>query len=145
MAIRRLDHVGVVVADLAAAKAFFLDLGLESEGEEELEGEWLDQVVGLRNVRSALVMLRTSDGQSALELATFLRPTDERGIQPSSANTLGLRHIAFAVDDLEAVVSKLRHKGFDTFGEIQTYEDRYKLCYVRGPEGIILELAEELR
>lgn len=145
MKIHRIDHVGVVVNDLPAAKAFFLNLGLEVIGEAELEGEWLDRIVGLNNVKTASVMLRTPDGQTNLELAKFYTPSDERGIQQSSANTLGIRHIAFVVEDIEAVVTKLKKKGVEIFSEIQHYEEIYKLCYIRGPEGIILELAEQIK
>ncbi len=145
MKIQRIDHVGIIVNDLPAAKAFFLDLGLEVQGEGELEGAWLDQIVGLKNAKTALVYLRMPDGQAGLELVKFYRPSDESGIQPSSANTFGIRHIAFVVDDIEAVVARLKQKGVELFSEIQTYENEYKLCYVRGPEGIILELAEQLQ
>lgn len=145
MKIHRIDHVSVIVRDLAAAKAFFLDLGLEVQGEGELEGELLDQVTGLNDAKTALVMLGTPDGQATIELVKFYRPLDEKGIQQSFANTLGIRHIAFAVEDIEALVAKLKKKGTEVFSEIQNYENEYKLCYVRGPEGIILELAEQIK
>jgi catechol 2,3-dioxygenase-like lactoylglutathione lyase family enzyme len=144
MKIHKIDHVGIVVNDLAAAKAFFLDLGLDVQGEAELEGSLVDQVVGLHDVKTAIVWLRSPDGQAALELIKFYTPSDEKGAQHSSANTLGLRHIAFAVEDIEAIVAKLKKNGTEIFSEIQNYEDSYKLCYVRGPEGIILELAEQI-
>lgn len=144
MKIHRIDHVGVVVEDLSAAKAFFLDLGLEMVGEGELEGSLLNQVVGLDDVKTAIVMLSTPDGQTNLELCKFYRPADEKGIQQCFANTLGIRHITFAVEDIEAIVAKLKKNGVEIFSEIQNYEDIYKLCYVRGPEGIILELAERI-
>ena len=144
MKIHRIDHVSVIVNDLPAAKAFFVDLGLEVMGEGELEGEWLGKIVGLAGVKTALVMLRMPDGQANLELVKFYSPQDEKGIQQSFANTLGIRHIAFAVEDIEAIVANLKKKGVELFSEIQRYEDSYKLCYVRGPEGIILELAEEI-
>ncbi|MDQ2715851.1 MAG: VOC family protein [Chloroflexota bacterium] len=145
MKIHRIDHVGVIVRDLSAAKAFFLDFGLEVQGEGELEGELLDQVTGLNDVKTAIVMLGTPDGQANIELIKFYRPSDEKDIQQSFANTLGIRHIAFAVEDIEAIVAKLKKKGTEIFSEIQTYENEYKLCYVRGPEGIILELAEQIK
>ncbi|MBV9708991.1 MAG: VOC family protein [Chloroflexi bacterium] len=144
MKIHRIDHVSVIVSDLSAAKAFFLDFGLEVQGEGEVEGEWVDQVVGLNDVKAAIVMLGTPDGQARLELAKFYTPLDEKGIRQSFANTLGIRHIAFAVEDIEAIVATLKKKGTEIFSEIQTYENEYKLCYVRGPEGIILELAEQI-
>ena len=144
MKIHRIDHVSINVNDLAAAKAFFLDFGLEvqGEGEGELEGAWLDQLIGLQGVKTALVFLRTPDGEANIELVKYYRPSDEKGIQQTYANTLGIRHIAFAVEDIEAIVAKLKKKGTEIFGEIYNYEDSYKLFYVRGPEGIILELAE---
>jgi catechol 2,3-dioxygenase-like lactoylglutathione lyase family enzyme len=145
MKIRRIDHVGIIVNDLPAAKAFFLDFGLEMLGEGEVEGEWVDRVVGLHDVKAACVMLRTPDGEANIELIKFYRPSDEKGMQRPLANTLGIRHIAFAVEDIEAVVAKLKKKGAGLFGEIQNYENAYKLCYVRGPEGIILELAEQIK
>lgn|SRR5512146_94631 len=145
MKIRRLDHVGVIVNDLPAAKEFFLDLGLEVLWEGELEGKWLDRIVGLNGVKTAYVMLRTPDGQANLELVKYYSPSDERGIQQHFANTLGIGHIAFAVEDIEAIVAKLKKKGVEIFSEIQNYEDIYKLCYIRGPEGIILELAEQIK
>lgn len=145
MKIQRIDHVGVNVNDLAAAKAFFLDLGLELVWEGELEGALLNQVTGLNDVKTAIVMLRTPGGETNLELSKFYRPSDENGIQPCFANTLGIRHITFAVEDIEGIVAKLKAKGTELFSEIQNYEDIYKLCYVRGPEGIILELAERLK
>ncbi|MTV49012.1 VOC family protein [Heliobacillus mobilis] len=145
MKINRIDHVGVVVNDLSAAKAFFLDFGLELLGEGEVDGEWVDRVVGLNNVKAKCVVFRTSDGQANIELFKFYTPSDEQGILKPSANTLGIRHIAFAVDDIEAIVAKLKKKGTEIFSEIQQYKERYKLCLVRGPEGIILELSEEIK
>ncbi len=145
MKIHRIDHVGVIVDDLPAAKAFFLDFGLEVLGEGDLEGEVIDRVVGLDGVKTAIVMLRTPDGQANIELIKFYAPSDEKGIQQPFANTLGIRHIAFAVEDIEAVVAKLKNKGVEAFNEIQNYDNAYKLCYIRGPEGIILELAEQIK
>jgi catechol 2,3-dioxygenase-like lactoylglutathione lyase family enzyme len=144
MKVRRIDHVGIIVNDLAAAKAFFLALGLEMMGEGEVEGEWAERIIGLQDVKAEIVMLRTPDGETNIELSQFHSPTDENGIQRSLANTLGIRHITFVVEDLEAIVAKLKKNGAELVGEIQTYENTYKLCYLRGPEGIILELAEEL-
>ena len=144
MKIHRIDHVGIVVNDLSAAKAFFLDFGLEIQGEGELEGELLDRVVGLHDVKTEMVMMHTPDRQVSLEIVKFHSPSDEKGIQYPSANTLGIRHIAFVVEDIEAIVAKLKKKGVEIFSEIQNYENTYKLCYFRGPEGIILELAEQI-
>ena len=144
MKIHRLDHVGINVEDLAAAKQFFLDLGLEVQGEMGLESELLDAVTGLKNAKTEMVMMQTPDGEATLELVTFVRSSDKKGVQPSSANTLGLRHICFAVEDIEAIVAKMKKKGVKAFSEIQNYENIYKLLYLHGPEGIIVELAEKL-
>lgn len=145
MKIHRIDHVSINVNDLSAAKAFFLDLGLEVHGEWEMEGEWLGPLIGLTDVKTACVALRTSDGQAWIELVKFYTPSDEQDIHKPFANTLGIRHIAFVVEDIEATVAKLKKKGTEIFSEIYQYEESYKLCYVRGPEGIILELAEEIK
>ncbi|MFO7902685.1 MAG: VOC family protein [Pirellulaceae bacterium] len=145
MKIHRIDHVGIVVDDLPAAKAFFLDFGLEMVGEGEVEGDWVERIIGLQDVKSDVVMLRTPDGEANIELAKFHTPSDEKGMQRPLANTPGIRHVAFAVEDIEAIVAKLKKNGAELFGEIQNYEDAYRLCYVRGPEGIILELAEQIK
>jgi catechol 2,3-dioxygenase-like lactoylglutathione lyase family enzyme len=139
-----MDHVGVVVQDLAAAKGFFVDLGLWVQGEIDLEGEWVDGIIGLEGVKSTIVMLETPDGQTNIELTQFHRPADETGLRPVAANTLGIRHLAFVVDDLDGVVAMLKRKGVKLFGKVENYKGIYKLCYVHGPEGMIVELAEEL-
>ncbi len=144
MKIHRMDHVGVNVNDLEAAKEFFLDLGLEVQWEADLGGELVERVIGLKNVSDRAVMLQTPDGRAAIELVKFYTPLDEQGIQPSFANTLGIRHIAFLVDDVEAMVAKLKTKDVELFGELVNYENTYKDCFVRGPEGIIVELAEKI-
>ncbi|MBS4203414.1 VOC family protein [Lederbergia citrea] len=145
MKIQKIDHVGVIVNDLSAAKEFFLDFGLEVKGEWEMEGELMGYAVGLNDAKVACVGLGTPDGQTWIELIKFYSPSDEKDIQQTFANTLGIRHIAFTVEDIEAVVAKLKKKGTEIFSEIQQYEESYKLCYARGPEGIILELAEEIK
>lgn len=145
MKINRIDHVSINVNDLSGAKAFFLDLGLEVKAEWELDGELLDRIVGLNDVKTACVGLGMSDGQAWIELVKFYTPTDGKDIEQPLANTLGIRHICFAVEDIEAIVSKLKNRGTEIFSEIQQYEESYKLCYVRGPEGIILELAEKIK
>ncbi|WP_391115769.1 VOC family protein [Psychrobacillus sp. L3] len=145
MNIHRIDHVGVIVNDLSAAKEFFLDFGLEVKGEWEMEGELMGYAVGLNDAKVACVGLGTPDGQTWIELIKFYSPSDEKDIQKPFANTLGIRHIAFAVEDIETVVAKLKKKGMEIFSEIQNYEEKYKLCYCRGPEGIILELAEQIK
>lgn len=144
MTIKRMDHVGIVVDDLPAATDFFVQLGLELRGEGPVEGDWVGRVIGLDNVRADLAMLQTPDGHSRIELVTFHSPPaeGERGYLPS--NTRGLRHITFAVDDLDAVVAGLRERGSELVGSVEQYRDSYRLCYVHGPEGIIVELAEEL-
>ena len=145
MKFQRIDHVGVIVNDLSVAKEFFLDFGLEVKGEWEMEGELMGYAVGLNDVKVACVGLGMPDGQTWIELIKFITPSNEKDIQQPFANTLGIRHIAFSVEDIEAVVAKLKKKGTEIFSEIQQYEESYKLCYVRGPEGIILELAEEIK
>ncbi|MGG1629535.1 VOC family protein [Rossellomorea sp. NRS-1567] len=144
MKINRIDHVSINVNDLSEAKAFFVDLGLEVQAEWELDGEQLDRIVGLKDVKTACVGLGMSDGQTWIELVKFHTPSDENGIQQPFANTLGIRHICFAVEDIETIVANLKKKGKEIFSEIEQYEESYKLCYVRGPEGLILELAEKI-
>ncbi len=144
MAIQRMDNVGVVVDDLAAATAFFVELGLELEGEAAVEGRWVDRVVGLDGVRVDIAMVRTPDGHSRLELTKFHTPTAIRAEPNAPANTLGIRRIMFAVDDIEDVLARLRGHGAELVGDVEQYEDSYRLCYVRGPEGIIVALAEAL-
>jgi catechol 2,3-dioxygenase-like lactoylglutathione lyase family enzyme len=139
-----MDNVGVVVDDLGAAVAFFIELGLELEGEATVEGQWVDRVVGLENVRSDIAMVRTPDGHSRLELTKFHTPEAVRAQPNTSVNTLGLRRLMFAVDDIEAVLARLLAHGAELIGELERYEDSYLLCYVRGPEGIIIALAEQL-
>jgi len=146
MTLRRMDNVGIVVDDLAAAIAFFLELGLELEGEAPIEGRWVDQIVGLDGVRVDIAMLRTPDGHGRLELCKFHRPAAV-SVEPkeAAANTLGIRRIMFAVDDIEDVLARLRAHGAELVGEVAQYEDKYRLCYLRGPEGILVALAEQLR
>ena len=136
--------MGIVVNDLAAATAFFVELGLELEGEGKVEGGWVDRVVGLSGVRAEIAMLQSPDGHGRVELAKFHAPPGEAGDGRAPANLPGIRHVAFVVDDIDAVVAGLRAHGGELVGEIERYEDRYRLCYVRGPEGIIVELAQSL-
>lgn len=145
MAILKLDHVSVVVDDLEAAKAFFVELGMELEGQTTVEGRWADRVVGLDGMRADIVMMRTPDGQGRVELSRFHTPPAIR-TEPATppANTLGIRRIMFTVDDVDDVVARLRRHGAELVGEIAQYEDVYRLCFLRGPEGIIIGLAERL-
>jgi len=145
MTLQRMDNVGIVVDDLAATIAFFVELGLELEGEAQVEGPWVDRVVGLDGVQVDIAMMRTPDGHSRLELTKFRRPAAASPVPKNApANTLGIRRIMFAVEDIEDVLSRLRAHGAELVGEVAQYEDRYRLCYVRGPEGIIVALAEQL-
>ena len=144
MTILRMDNVGIVVDDLEAAIAFFVELGLELEGEATVEGPWVDRVVGLDGVRSDIAMLRTPDGHGRLELTKFQTPAAVSAEPNAPVNTLGMGRIMFAVDDIDAVVAGLRAHGSELVGEVVQYEDSYRLCYVRGPEGIIVALAEQL-
>ena len=145
MTIQRMDNVGIVVDDLEAAIAFFVELGMELEGTAQIEGRWADRTVGLDGVRSDIAMMRTPDGHSKLELAKYHTPaavTAEPENPPP--NTLGLHRVMFAVDDIDDVVARLRVHGAELLGGLAQYEDSYRLCYVRGPEGIIVALAEQL-
>ena len=144
MALRRLEHVGVVVEDLAAATEFFLELGLERQGEGEARGEWVDRVVGLEGVEVEFAMLQTPGGDGCLELIEFRSPPSPAVDAQVAANVPGLRHLAFLVDDLEATLSALRGHGAELIGEVENYRDVYRLCYLRGPAGVIVELAEEV-
>jgi catechol 2,3-dioxygenase-like lactoylglutathione lyase family enzyme len=145
MTLQRMDNVLIVVDDLEAAKAFFAELGMELEGEATHEGRWVDRVVGLNDVRADIAMMRTPDGHGGVELSKFHTPPAVRA-EPESApvNTLGIRRIMFTVDDVDDVVARLRSHGAELVGEIAQYEDVYRLCFVRGPDGIIIGLAERL-
>ena len=140
-----MDNVLIVVDDLEAAKAFFAELGMELEGETTVEGEWAGRVVGLDDVRADIAMMRTPDGHGRVELSKFHTPPAVR-VEPQNApsNALGIRRIMFAVDDIDDVVARLRTHGAELVGEIAQYEDVYRLCFVRGPEGFVIGLAEQL-
>jgi catechol 2,3-dioxygenase-like lactoylglutathione lyase family enzyme len=140
-----MDNVLIVVEDLEAAKAFFAELGMELEGEATNEGPWADQVVGLEGVRADIAMMRTPDGHGGIELSKFHTPPAVRAEpEDAPANALGIRRIMFAVDDVDDVVARLRTHGAEVVGEIAQYEDIYRLCFVRGPEGILIGVAERL-
>ena len=145
MALQRMDNVLIVVEDLEAAKAFFAELGMELEAETQVEGPWVGSVVGLDDVRADIAMMRAPDGHGRVELSKFHTPPAVRA-EPESApsNALGMRRIMFAVDDIDDVVARLRAHGGELVGEVAQYEGVYRLCYVRGPEGIIVGLAEQL-
>ena len=145
MAIRRMDNVLIVVDDLEATKAFFVALGMELEGETTVEGPSVDRLIGLQNVRATLALMRTPDGHGRIELDKFHTPEAIRtGPENVPVNALGIRRIMFAVDDIDDVVARLRAHGAELVGEVVQYEDTNRLCYVRGPEGIIVGLAEQL-
>jgi catechol 2,3-dioxygenase-like lactoylglutathione lyase family enzyme len=145
MTLKRMDNVLIVVDDLGAAKAFFIELGMELEGETSVEGPSVDSLIGLKDVRATLALMRTPDGHGRIELDKFHTPEAIRtGPENVPVNALGIRRIMFAVDDLDAVVARLRAHGAELVGEVVQYGDTYRLCYVRGPEGIIVGLAEQL-
>ncbi|MCW5853448.1 MAG: VOC family protein [Anaerolineae bacterium] len=145
MTLKRMDNVLIVVDDLEAAKAFFFALGMELEGETSVEGSSVDSLIGLKDVRATLTLMRTPDGHGRIELDKFHTPNAIRlGPVDAPVNTLGIRRIMFAVDDMDAVVARLRALGAELVGGVVQYEDTYRLCYIRGPEGIIVGLAEQL-
>ena len=145
MAIKKMDHVSVVVDDLAAAISFFTELGLNIEGKAAIEGDWVDRINGLEGVQVDIVMMRTPDGHGRLELTKFRNP-ELVGMEPAVAppNALGLRSVMFAVESVDDTVARMRAHGAELLGEVAQYEDQYRLCYMRGPAGIIVSLAEEL-
>ena len=143
--IQRMDNVGIVVDDLAAAKAFFVELGLELEGEATVEGTVVDRLVGLEGVRSDIAMMRTPDGHGRLELTKYQTPSS-RGADPRApANTLGIHRVMFAVEDIDDILDRLRPHGAELVGELVRYENSYRLCYLRGPSGILVALAEQTK
>jgi catechol 2,3-dioxygenase-like lactoylglutathione lyase family enzyme len=144
MTIQRMDNVGIVVDDLEAATAFFVELGLELEGEAPVEGRGVDRIVGLDDVRVDIAMMRTPDGHGRIELTKFHAPPATTAEPNAPVNTLGIRRIMFAVEDIEDVLARLQARGAELVGEVVQYEDKYRLCYVRGPEGILVALAEQL-
>ena len=146
MTLQRMDNVLIVVDDLEAAKAFFVELGMELEGETTVEGPSVDRLIGLQNVRATLSTMRTPDGHGRIELDKFHTPEAIRtGPENVPVNALGIRRIMFAVDDLDNVVARLLAHGAERIGEMVQYKDTYRLCYIRGPEGILVGLAEQIR
>jgi catechol 2,3-dioxygenase-like lactoylglutathione lyase family enzyme len=144
MGLQRMDNVGIVVEDLEAAIAFFGELGLKLEGRAQVEGPSVDSVVGLEDVRADIAMMRTPDGHGRLELSTYRSPPAIPAVS-NAPNTLGIRRIMFAVDDLDDVLARLKARGAELVGQVTQYEDSYRLCYLRGPEGILIALAQEVR
>lgn len=145
MTLKRMDNILIVVDDLEAVKTFFIELGMELEGETTVEGNSVDRLIGLQNVRATLALMRTPDGHGRIELDKFHTPDAVRtGHEKTPVNELGMRRIMFSVDDIDDVVARLLAKGAELVGEVVQYEDTYRLCYIRGPEGIIIGLAEQL-
>jgi catechol 2,3-dioxygenase-like lactoylglutathione lyase family enzyme len=144
MAVREMNHVGIVVDDLHAAMEFFAELGLDPGGETAVEGSWVDRIVGLEGVSADTAMMRTPDGHGRLELIRFSSPPSDGGNGHVPANVQGLRHVAFIVDDIDDTVTRLQARGGDLVGHVEQYEDMFRLCYLRGPAGVIVELAERL-
>ena len=144
MTVKRMDNVGIVVEDIDAAIEFFTELGLELEGRAPIEGAWADGVTGLPDMRVEIAMMRTPDGHSRLELSRFLAPPVAADHRNAPVNALGYLRVMFAVDDLDDTLARLRRHGAEVVDEVVNYESVYRLCYVRGPEGILLGLAEEL-
>jgi catechol 2,3-dioxygenase-like lactoylglutathione lyase family enzyme len=142
--IRRFDHVGITVADLDTVMAFFVGLGFEVEGRMPMEGEFVDTVIGIPHSRSEIVMLRPPDGGTGLELSSFIRPNHEPGSPDAMSNELGLRNVAFEVDDLDAILDRLAADGYRLVGGVGQYEHIWRMAYVRGPEGIIVSLAQRI-
>ncbi|MBW9054900.1 VOC family protein [Rhizobium mesosinicum] len=145
MALKRMDNVGIVVEDLGRAIDFFRELGLELEGRAMIEGEWAGRVTGLGNQHVEIAMMRTPDGHSRLELSRFLAPDVVADHRTAPVNALGYLRVMFAVDDIDETLERLRTRGAELVGEIVRYKNAYRLCYIRGPEGILIGLAEELR
>jgi catechol 2,3-dioxygenase-like lactoylglutathione lyase family enzyme len=144
MALKRMDNVGIVVDDLAATIEFFTELGLELEGRATVEGEWAGRVTGLGDQRVEIAMMRTPDGHSRLELSRFITPSTVEDHRHAPVNALGYLRVMFTVDDVDETLVRLRTRGAELVGEVVQYQDAYRLCYIRGPEGLLIGLAQEL-
>ena len=144
MTVKRMDNVGIVVEDIDAAIAFFTELGLTLDGRAPIEGEWAGRVTGLRDMRVEIAMMRTPDGHSRLELSRFLAPPVAADHRASPVNALGYLRVMFTVEDIDDTLARVGERGAQLVGEVVRYEDTYRLCYIRGPEGILIGLAEEL-
>jgi catechol 2,3-dioxygenase-like lactoylglutathione lyase family enzyme len=142
--IQRFDHVGITVADLDAAAAFFVGLGFEVEGRMPMQGEFVDTVIGIQDSRSEIVMLRPPDGGTGLELSSFVHPEHKPGSPAAMSNELGIRNVAFEVDNLDAIIDRLTADGYGLVGGVGQYENIWRMAYVRGPEGIIVALAQRV-
>jgi catechol 2,3-dioxygenase-like lactoylglutathione lyase family enzyme len=145
MTVKRMDNVGIVVEDLDAAIVFFLELGLELEGRAPIEGDWADGVTGLAGMQVEIAMMRTPDGHSRLELSRFLAPAVVADHRHAPVNAFGYLRVMFTVEDIDATLARLIERGAEVVGSVVRYQDAYRLCYIRGPEGILIGLAEELR
>jgi catechol 2,3-dioxygenase-like lactoylglutathione lyase family enzyme len=143
MTVKRMDNVGIVVEDLDAAIEFFIELGLELEGRAEVDGDWADGVTGLRDMQVEIAMMRTPDGHSRLELSRFLAPAVVADHRTAPVNALGYLRVMFAVDDIDDTLARLSKRGAKLVGELVQYKDVYRLCYIRGPEGILIGLAQQ--
>jgi catechol 2,3-dioxygenase-like lactoylglutathione lyase family enzyme len=144
MTVKRMDNVGIVVESLDAAISFFAELGLELEGRTTIEGEWAGRVTGLRDQRVEIAMMRTPDGHSRLELSRFLTPPVVADHRNAPVNALGYLRVMFTVEDIDDTLARLRKRGAQLVGEVVQYEDAYRLCYIRGPEGLLIGLAQEI-
>src|SRR5258707_12705996 len=144
MAVKRMDNVGIVVDDLDATVAFFRELGLEPEGQVTIEGDWAERVTGLHPMRVEIAMMRTPDGHSRLEISRFLTPPTIADHRKAPVNALGYLRVMFALDDIDETLERLRKRGAQLVGEVVQYKDAYRLCYIRGPEGLLIGLAQEL-
>jgi catechol 2,3-dioxygenase-like lactoylglutathione lyase family enzyme len=144
MTVQRMDNVGIVVESLDAAISFFAELGLELEGRSTVEGDWAERVTGLRPMRVEIAMMRTPDGHSRLEISRFLTPAPVADHRNAPVNALGYLRVMFAVDDIDETLARLRQRGAQLVGEVAQYEDVYRLCYIRGPEGLLIGLAQKL-
>lgn len=144
MKFQKINHIGIVVKDLPSVKAFFLDFGFKTQGETSLDGKWLDKIVRLHDVHTEVVWLQLPDCDVSIELIKYHVPESQKDIQKHPANTFGIQHIAFVVDNIDAVIIKMKENGMEPFSEVFNYENTYKICYVYGPEGIVLEIAQEI-
>src|SRR3954453_1434562 len=144
MTVQRMDNVGIVVESLDAAISFFAELGLELEGRATIEGDWAERVTGLRDMRVEIAMMRTPDGHSRLEISRFLTPPTVADHRNAPVNALGYLRVMFTVDDIDETLARLIKRGAQLVGEVVQYEDSYRLCYIRGPEGLLIGLAEQL-